>query len=71
MGLVNQPGLYQLPKGATVLQALAQAGGVTDRGSTGRLKIVRKVEGKNVDLKASLEDLVQSGDTIMVRRRFF
>ena len=71
MGLVNQPGLYQLPKGATVLQALAQAGGVADRGSTGRLKIVRKVEGKNVDLKASLEDLVQSGDTIMVRRRFF
>jgi polysaccharide export outer membrane protein len=71
MGLVKTPGFYQLAKGATVLQALAQAGGVTDRGSTRRVKIVRKVDGKNAEIDGTLEDVVQAGDTIVVKRRFF
>jgi len=70
-GQVARPGAYQMPKGATVLQALAEAGGVTDRGSTSRLTIVRLVQGKHVEIKASLHDFVQPGDTIVVRRRFF
>jgi polysaccharide biosynthesis/export protein len=70
-GQVKSPGAYQLAKGATVLQALAQAGGVTDRGSTGRVRIVRKVQGKSVELHAGLQDAVQPGDTIVVGRRFF
>jgi polysaccharide biosynthesis/export protein len=71
MGLVKSPGAYQVTKGATVLQVLAQAGGVTDRGSTGRIKIVRKTAQRNVEMKASLHDLVQPGDTILVNRRLF
>jgi polysaccharide export outer membrane protein len=72
-GLVRSPGSYLLPKGATVLQALAQAGGVTDQGSTRRLSIVRKAAGQDtpIELKAALHDLVLPGDTIVVRRRLF
>lgn len=71
MGLVKAPGAYQVTRGATVLQVLAQAGGVTDRGSTGRIKIVRKGPQGNVEMKATLQDPVQPGDTILVQRRLF
>jgi polysaccharide export outer membrane protein len=71
MGLVKAPGAYQVTRGATVLQVLAQAGGVTDRGSTGRIKLVRKNGARNVEMKASLQDPVQPGDTILVHRRLF
>jgi polysaccharide biosynthesis/export protein len=71
MGLVKAPGAYQVTKGATVLQVLAQAGGVTDRGSTRRIKIVRKNGQRNAEMKASLQDPVQPGDTILVHRRLF
>jgi polysaccharide export outer membrane protein len=54
-----------------VLQALSLAGGVTDRGSTGRVKIVRTVDGKKKELKAKLTDLVEPGDTLIVGERFF
>lgn len=71
MGQVRTPGAYQLPRGATVLQALAQAGGVTDQGSTRRVTVVRKLQGKSTELKAALEDALLPGDTVVVRRRLF
>jgi polysaccharide export outer membrane protein len=71
MGLVKSPGAYQVTKGATVLQVLAQAGGVTDRGSTRRITIVRKTPQRNLEMKAALHDPVQPGDTILVHRRLF
>jgi polysaccharide export outer membrane protein len=71
MGLVKAPGAYQVTKGATVLQVLAQAGGVTDRGSTKRITLVRKTPQRNIEMKAALHDSVQPGDTILVHRRLF
>jgi polysaccharide export outer membrane protein len=70
-GQVKQPGAYAVETGTTVLQALSLAGGVTDRGSTGRIKIVRTVDGKKKELKAKLTDVVQPGDTLIVAERFF
>ena len=70
-GQVKAPGAYAVSKGTSVLQALSLAGGVTDRGSTGRLKIVRAVEGKNREIKAKLTDTVEPGDTLIVGERFF
>jgi protein involved in polysaccharide export with SLBB domain len=55
----------------TVLQVLTLAGGVTDRGSDGRIKILRVVDGKQKELKAKLTDTVMPGDTIVVPSRFF
>jgi polysaccharide biosynthesis/export protein len=70
-GQVRSPGAYALHRGATVLQALSLAGGVTDRGATGRVRIARVVEGKKTELKVALEDVVLPGDTIIVPERFF
>ena len=58
-------------EGNQVLQALSLAGGVTDRGSTGRLIIVRAVDGKKKEIKAKLTDTVEPGDTLIVGERFF
>ena len=58
-------------KVTTVLQALALAGGVTDRGATGRIQIVRIVDGERQDLDAELTDDVRPLDTIVVPERYF
>ena len=71
-GQVKNPGAYPLQaQETTVMQALALAGGVTDRGATGRIKVVRLVEGEKKEMKVKLGDLVQPGDTIVVPERFF
>ena len=70
-GHVRNPGAYTLQKGTTVLQALSLAGGVTDRGATGRIRISRVVSGKKVEVRSRTEDLIQPGDTIIVPERYF
>ena len=71
-GQVKNPGAYALQqRTTTVLQALSLAGGVNERGATGRIKIVRIEKGKTVEIKAKLTDIVRPGDTIMVPERFF
>jgi polysaccharide export outer membrane protein len=71
-GQVKNPGEYPLRrKDTTVIQALSMAGGATDRGATNRIKIIRIVKGKKTEIKVSLTDLIQPGDTIMVPDRYF
>lgn len=71
-GQVKNPGAYALQTpDTTVLQALSLAGGVTDRGATNRIRIVRVVKGAKQELKVRLGDRVQPGDTIIVPERFF
>ena len=72
-GQVKNPGAYPLlqPRTTTVLQALSLAGGVTDRGSTNRVQIIRIVDGSKKEINAKLPDLVKPGDTIVVGERFF
>jgi polysaccharide export outer membrane protein len=71
LGQVRSPGAYTIEKQMTVLQALALAGGVTDRASMSRIRIVRVVNGKKTELKANVDDAVRPGDTVMVLERFF
>lgn len=76
-GQVRSPGAYAIERGATVLQVLSLAGGITDRGSDGRIKIQRAGKDKKtnkdiqIEVKAKLADKVQPGDTIVVGERFF
>ena len=70
-GQVKSPGAYAIQRTTTVLQALSLAGGVSERGATGRIKIVRIEKGKTVEVKVKLTDIVRPGDTIMVPERFF
>ena len=70
-GQVRSPGEYPIRSETTVLQALSLAGGVADRGSTGRIKIVRLINGQKQELHVELDDLMQPGDTVIVQERFF
>ena len=71
-GQVKNPGAYALQqKDTSVLQALSLAGGITPRGSTGRIKIVRIVNGDKKELSVKLGEVVKPGDTIIVGERFF
>jgi polysaccharide export outer membrane protein len=71
MGSVARPGPYRYQEGMTVLQALTLAGGVTERGSAGRTKVIRIVNGKKVEKKVKATELVQPEDTLVVPERFF
>jgi polysaccharide export outer membrane protein len=70
-GQVKSPGAYAVDPGATVLQVLSLAGGLTDRGSDNRIRIQRTEKGKKVEISAKLTDIVKPGDTVIVRERFF
>jgi polysaccharide export outer membrane protein len=68
-GYVRTPGAFVLRPGLTVRQAIAEAGGITERGSTRGIKIIRKEKGKEVELDADMSDLVRPNDTIRIRQR--
>jgi polysaccharide biosynthesis/export protein len=70
-GQVKSPGAFPVEPDTTVLQVLSLAGGLTDRGADGRIKILRIVDGKRVEIKAKLTDIVLPGDTIVVPEKFF
>jgi polysaccharide export outer membrane protein len=70
-GQVRTPGAYSIPENTTLLQALALAGGPTERAALGRVRVIRLVKGKQTTVKARLEDIVRTGDTIIVPERYF
>ncbi len=71
VGQVNSPGSYPFERDMTVLQVISRAGGVNDLGSNRRLKIIRIVGGEKKEIKATLGDKLQVGDTVVVPTRFF
>ena len=64
-GHVRSPGPYNHEPNLTVLQAISLAGGLTERGSDRRVRILR--DKKEFDAKPT--DSVQANDTIIVRQR--
>ena len=70
-GQVKSPGAFPIKAGTTVLQALALAGGATDRGATSRVRVSRMVDGKKKEIGVKLNDVVEPGDTLIVPERFF
>jgi polysaccharide biosynthesis/export protein len=68
-GFVRQPGAFVLRPGMTVRQAIAEAGGIAERGSSRGVKIIRKENGKEVELDADMGDLVRPNDIIRIRQR--
>ena len=70
-GQAARPAAFKYVDGMTVQDALQLAGGISDRGSIKRLKIVRFEAGKRKEVKAELTDLLKPGDTLNVGERFF
>jgi protein involved in polysaccharide export with SLBB domain len=54
-----------------VRQVISLAGGLTPDGSSGRIRVVRVVDGKSRESKIRLDDRVQAGDTIVVKAKLF
>lgn len=71
-GEVKKPDAYKHEEGTTVIKAVTMAGGFTDKASSGRVRIVRKISGKEkVIEKADMDEPVQPDDVIVVPESFF
>ena len=70
-GEVRNPGAYAYQPGLSVRQLVSMAGGLTPEGSMGRLRAVRKKDGKSKEEKIGVDDPIQPGDTLVVKRKLF
>jgi polysaccharide export outer membrane protein len=71
-GEVQHPGVARLERGMTVLQALAQAGGLTQRGTDRGLKIHRRdASGATRIIQPNMNDMVERDDVIYVKESLF
>ena len=71
-GEAQRPGAYRIERGMTVMQALAQGGGPTIRGSEWRLRLHRKnADGTVEKISFKMTDAVQPNDIIYVRESIF
>jgi polysaccharide export outer membrane protein len=83
LGAVNSPGVHKLPVGdaATLLKAVALAGGLNERASKGGVQIKRAGDdGSETVIKADLGDILsgkkpdvilREGDVVLVKESFF
>jgi polysaccharide export outer membrane protein len=76
VGEVSKPGVYQMRGRTSILQAVAQAGGLTEFASRGGIVVIRPAkDGKERRLSVNLNDVVEGdarvpalwpGDTVYV-----
>ena len=82
IGQVTNPQSLPYREGMRVLDAILAAGGLTEFAAGNRGKIVRKVDGKDTEMRVKVEDLVNKGamkynlelkpgDVIVVPQSFF
>src|SRR5712692_8949683 len=80
-GFVGKPGKFSFDRPTTVFQAIMEAGGVTEYGNLGNVRLIRTVSGEQhtqvLNLKSAMTGktakvyYVKDGDVIYVAQRFF
>ncbi len=71
-GEVQRPGAYRVESNMTVMQALAQGGGLTLRGTERGIRVHRRnKDGKIERLDLAMDDVVKADDVIYVRESLF
>ena len=71
-GEAQRPGAFRIERDMTVMQALAQGGGPTVRGSEKRLRLHRKgANGSLQQIEPELTDRVQPDDVIYIKESIF
>lgn len=71
-GEAQRPGAYRIERGMTVMQALAQGGGHTVRGSEWRLRLHRETaDGGVKKLSPKMTETIQPNDILYVRESIF
>jgi polysaccharide export outer membrane protein len=56
-------------EGMTVFEAIAAAGGITEKGSNSRIEITRIENGQRKTIDAKQTDVLKPGDQVNVRQR--
>ena len=71
-GEVQRPGVFRLERNMTVMQALAEGGGLTARGTQRHVRVHRRgADGQMREIEPKLDDLVQPDDVVYVRESIF
>lgn len=70
-GEVIKPGQYAYQRGMSLLHAISTAGGFTEKARRGKVKVVREVDGKKVELSINLDQPIEPGDTVVVPESFW
>ena len=69
IGEVRNQGSYTLECGMTMQQAMAAAGGATERADLSRFIVARWIGGSRSQVAATVDDILQPDDQITVGRR--
>ena len=71
-GEAQRPGSYRIEREMTVMQALAQGGGPTIRGTEKGIQLHRRnVSGEVEVLKPKLTDLIMQDDVLYIKESLF
>ena len=71
-GEVQRPGALRMERNMTVMQALATAGGLTQRGTLRGLRVSRKdAEGRTREIEPQMTDTLKPDDVVFVRESVF
>jgi polysaccharide biosynthesis/export protein len=69
VGQVRNPQGIVFEEGMTVFEAIAAAGGITEKGSNSRIKIIRIENGQRREVDAKQTDVLKPGDQVSVQTR--
>lgn len=69
VGQVRNPQGVIHEEGMTVFEAIAAAGGITEKGSNSRIEIIRIENGQRKSIDAKQTDVLKPGDQVNVRTR--
>ena len=70
-GEVNRPGAYQVEKELTIKRAIALAGGLTPKGTEGRIEVTRRDGEKEQTASAAVDDPVRIDDVLRIKESIF
>lgn len=72
LGEVRTPGSYNYQKGLTVLEAVELAGGFTYRSNKKHVQVLKsRKDGSDIYEKMPVGEVVEPGDIILVKERYF
>jgi polysaccharide export outer membrane protein len=71
-GEIRKPDSYKYEEGLTIVKAITMAGGFTDKAATGKVKVIRKLNGKEEVLeRVKMDEPVLPDDVIVIPESFF
>lgn len=63
VGQATTPSALQYRQGMTILDVMIQVGGLSEFAAGNRAKLVRRVNGEEIEIRVRLDDLLNKGDT--------